>query len=84
MPLNRLIDSGQPFPVLDIQQTPFRTTSSVGTSATLGEEATANLNFDAVIIRSGMYGGYCAAKHLPESEEDIFADMFDLPGTAVG
>ena len=63
MPLNRLVDAGQPItPPPDIQQTTFSHDVLGRNLCNTWEEATANPNFDAIVIGSGMYGGYCAAK----------------------
>lgn len=62
MPLNRLDDSGVPLPIPDVQQTTFSHDALGRYICNTWEEATANPNFDAVVIGSGMYGGYCAAK----------------------
>jgi choline dehydrogenase-like flavoprotein len=68
MPLNRLFDSGIPITKPDSQEPDFQDTTFSKDIArsicnTLGE-ALSNPDFDAIVIGSGMYGAYCAAKIL--------------------
>lgn len=64
MPLNHLIDSGNPISVdegnPDVQDTTFSKDLSRLVCNTLPEALT-NPDFDAIVIGSGMYGAYCAA-----------------------
>src|SRR5580693_10462524 len=65
MPLNRLIDSGQPItPPPDVQRTTLGLDALGRFVCNTWEEATANgsRSFDAVVIGAGMFGGYCANK----------------------
>jgi GMC oxidoreductase len=65
MPLNRLIDSGQPItPPPDVQRTTLGLDALGRFVCNTWEEATANgsRSFDAVVIGAGMFGGYCADK----------------------
>ncbi len=65
MPLNRLIDSGQPVtPPPDVQRTTLGLDVLSRFVCNTWDEATANSTrpFDAVIIGAGMFGGYCADK----------------------
>src|SRR5277367_2275636 len=65
MPLNRLIDSGQPItPPPDVQRTTLGLDVLSRFVCNTWEEATANSSrsFDAVVIGAGMFGGYCADK----------------------
>jgi hypothetical protein len=65
MPLNRLIDSGQPLPTPDVQRTTFSLDAVARFVCNTWEEilaAQVGSQFDAVVIGSGMYGAYTAAK----------------------
>ncbi|MFH7027607.1 MAG: hypothetical protein ACHBN1_19955 [Heteroscytonema crispum UTEX LB 1556] len=66
MPLNRLVDSGQQIqPPPDIQRTTFSLDAIARFVCNTWEEilaAQAGGQFDAVVIGSGMYGAYTAAK----------------------
>jgi choline dehydrogenase-like flavoprotein len=65
MPLNRLIDSGQPLPKPDVQRTTFSLDAVARFVCNTWEEilaAQVGGQFDAVVIGSGMYGAYTAAK----------------------
>jgi choline dehydrogenase-like flavoprotein len=65
MPLNRLIDSGQPIvPPPDVQRTTLGLDVLSRFVCNTWDEATASgtRQFDAVVIGAGMFGGYCAEK----------------------
>lgn len=64
MPLNALIDSGQPLPPPDVQRTTLGIDVLSRFVCNTWEEATANGGppFDVVVIGAGMFGGYCADK----------------------
>ncbi len=65
MPLNTLIDSGQPsLPLPDVQHTTLGIDVLSRFVCNTWDEATANgsRRFDAVVIGAGMFGGYCADK----------------------
>lgn len=65
MPLNRLIDSGQPIvPPPDVQRTTLGIDVLSRFVCNTWDEATAGgaRPFDAVVIGAGMFGGYCADK----------------------
>ena len=64
MPLDALVDSGQPMPLPDVQRTTFGLDVLSRYVCSTWEEATANgcRRFDAVVIGAGMFGGYCAEK----------------------
>ena len=65
MTLNRLIDSGSPIvPPPDVQRTTFGIDVLSRFVCDTWDEATAGgtRQFDAVVIGSGMFGGYCADK----------------------
>ncbi len=65
MPLDRLIDSGQPIvPLPDVQRTTLGLDALGRFVCNTWDEATASgtRQFDAVIIGAGMFGGYCAEK----------------------
>jgi choline dehydrogenase-like flavoprotein len=65
MPLNRLIDSGQPIvPPPDVQRTSLGIDVLSRFVCNTWDEATAGgtRSFDAVVIGGGMFGGYCADK----------------------
>jgi choline dehydrogenase-like flavoprotein len=69
MPLNRLIDSGIPLPPPDIQRTSFSVDGLARFTCNSWEEAIASQTggqFDIVVIGSGMYGAYVAAKLFEE------------------
>ena len=72
MPLNFLVDTGNPIPVgqdqPDVQDTTFAKDLSRLICNTLPEALT-NSDFDAIVIGSGMYGAYCAAKIFRLSEK---------------
>ncbi len=67
MPLNRLVSSDDVLPAPDVQQTTF-SVDVLGRYVcnTLGEALT-NPDFDAIVIGSGMYGGYFASKLFRQS-----------------
>ena len=65
MPLNRLVDSGVPLPLPDIQRTTFSVDGMARFTCNTWDEvldAQAGGQFDIVIVGSGMYGAYTAAK----------------------
>ena len=65
MPLNTLIDSGQPIlPLPDVQHTTLGIDVLSRFVCNTWDEATANgsRRFDTVVIGAGMFGGYCADK----------------------
>ena len=65
MPLDRLIDSGQPIvPPPDVQRTTLGLDVLGRFVCNTWDEATAagTRQFDAVVVGSGMFGGYCAEK----------------------
>lgn len=65
MPLNKLVDSGQPLPAPDIQRTTFSVDGMSRFSCNTWEEILAAQQgggFDVVIVGSGMFGAYTAAK----------------------
>ena len=62
MTLNFLADSNTPIPVPDIQHTTFSADAVARFTCNTLDEATANPNFDVIVIGSGMYGGYAATK----------------------
>jgi choline dehydrogenase-like flavoprotein/Rieske Fe-S protein len=65
MPLNRLVDSGVPLPLPDIQRTTFSVDGLGRFTCNTWEEildAQAGGQFDVIIVGSGMYGAYAAAK----------------------
>jgi choline dehydrogenase-like flavoprotein len=65
MPLNKLIDSGIALPPPDIQRTTFAIDGLSRFTCNTWDEilgAQSGGQFDVVIIGSGMYGGYAAAK----------------------
>ena len=65
MSLNKLVDSGQPLPPPDIQRTTLAVDGMSRFTCNTWEEALAaqqDSNFDVVIIGSGMFGAYTAAK----------------------
>ncbi len=69
MPLTQLQPTGQPFTpgMPDVQRTTFSVDVLGRFVCSTFEEATTNLDFDAVVIGAGMYGAYCAAKLHTES-----------------
>ncbi|MFB2898419.1 family 16 glycoside hydrolase [Aerosakkonemataceae cyanobacterium BLCC-F50] len=72
MTLNRLVDSGQQLPTPDVQRTTFAMDAMARYVCNTWEEilaAQAGGEFDVVIIGSGMYGAYCAAKLFEFGEE---------------
>jgi choline dehydrogenase-like flavoprotein len=65
MPLNRLVDSGQPIvPSPDVQRTTLALDALGRYVCNTWNEATASgtRQFDAIVIGAGMFGGYCAEK----------------------
>jgi GMC oxidoreductase len=65
MPLDRLIDSGQPIvPLPDVQRTTLGLDVLSRFVCNTWDEATASgtRQFDAVVLGAGMFGGYCAEK----------------------
>ena len=77
MTLNRLVDSGQPLPIPDVQKTTFSIDAIARFVCNTWEEileAQAGGQFDAVVIGSGMYGAYCAAKLFEFGEESADRD----------
>jgi hypothetical protein len=69
MSLKQLLNSGADFPPgqPDVQRTTFSLDVLGRFVCSTFEEATTNPDFDVVVIGSGMYGGYCAAKIYTES-----------------
>ena len=69
MPLIQLQATGQPFPPgePDVQRTSFSLDVLGRFVCSTYDEATTNPDFDVVVIGSGMYGSYCAAKIYSES-----------------
>ena len=69
MPLTQLQATGQPFPPgePDVQRTSFSLDVLGRFVCSTWDEATANPDFDVVVIGSGMYGSYAAAKIYGES-----------------
>ena len=69
MALTQLTDSGTPFPAgdPDVQRTTFALDVLGRFVCNTYDEAVTNPDFDVVVIGSGMYGGYCAAKIYTES-----------------
>ncbi len=69
MPLKQLQPSGQDFPpgAPDVQRTTFSLDVLGRFLCSTFDEATANEDFDVVVVGSGMYGAYCAAKLYAES-----------------
>jgi choline dehydrogenase-like flavoprotein/nitrite reductase/ring-hydroxylating ferredoxin subunit len=84
MPLNRLVDSGVPLPLPDIQRTTF-SVDGLGRFIcnTWDEilEAQSGGQFDVVIVGSGMYGAYTAAKLFERGRR--MADTRDAPRVLV-
>ncbi len=65
MPLNRLVDTGVPLPLPDIQRTTFSVDGLARYTCNTWDEileAQSGGQFDIVIVGSGMYGAYTAAK----------------------
>ncbi len=65
MPLNKLVDSGQPLSPPDVQRTTFSVDGMSRFSCNTWEEILAAQHggaFDVVIVGSGMFGAYTAAK----------------------
>src|SRR5260221_5954025 len=65
MPLNTLLDSGQPIvPLPDVQRTTLGLDAPGRFVCNTWDEATSNgtRHFDAIVIGAGMFGGYCADK----------------------
>ena len=64
MPLNRLIDSGNPIQPPDVQRTTFGLDVMGRFVCNTWDEAvnSGGKPFDAVVIGAGMFGGYCAEK----------------------
>ena len=65
MPLNRLVDSGLPLPLPDTQRTTFSVDGMARFTCNTWDEILAAQRggqFDVVIVGSGMYGAYTAAK----------------------
>lgn len=64
MPLNLLLDSGQPIPPPDVQRTTLGLDVLGRYVCSTWDEATAGSTrgFDAIVIGAGMFGGYCAEK----------------------
>jgi hypothetical protein len=69
MPLTQLQATGQPFPVgePDVQRTSFSLDVLGRFVCSTWDEATTDPDFDVVVIGSGMYGSYAAAKIYSES-----------------
>jgi choline dehydrogenase-like flavoprotein len=69
MSLTQLQPTGQPFPAgePDVQRTSFSLDVLGRFVCSTYAEATTNPDFDVVVIGSGMYGSYCAAKVYGES-----------------
>lgn len=77
MPLNRLVDSGVPLPLPDIQRTTLSVDGLGRFTCNTWDEiiaAQSGGQFDIVIVGSGMYGAYTAAKlfeHGRRMSEDL-------------
>jgi choline dehydrogenase-like flavoprotein len=71
MPLTQLQVTDQPFPAgaPDVQRTSFALDVLGRFVCSTYDEATSNPDFDVVVIGSGMYGAYCAAKIYSESAQ---------------
>jgi choline dehydrogenase-like flavoprotein len=71
MSLTQLLDTDQPFPggEPDVQRTTFSLDVLGRFVCSTYDEATTNPDFDVVVIGSGMYGAYCAAKIHAESAQ---------------
>lgn len=69
MPLTQLQATGAPFPAgePDVQRTSLSLDVLGRFVCSTYDEATTNPDFDVVVIGSGMYGSYCAAKIYSES-----------------
>lgn len=80
MPLNRLVDSGVPLPPPDIQRTTFAVDGLGRFTCNTWDEildAQRSGQFDIVIVGSGMYGAYTAAKLFERGRR--MADERDAP-----
>ena len=64
MPLNKLLDSGEPLSLPDVQRTTLGLDVLSRFVCNTWDEAIASgaRPFDAIVIGSGMFGGYCAEK----------------------
>jgi choline dehydrogenase-like flavoprotein/Rieske Fe-S protein len=84
MPLNRLVDSGVPLPLPDIQRTTFSVDGMARFICNTWDEileAQSGGQFDIVIIGSGMYGAYAAAKLFERGRR--MPDNLDAPRVLV-
>lgn len=84
MSLNKLVDSGVPLPLPDIQRTTFAVDGLGRFACNTWEEildAQRGGQFDIVIIGSGMYGAYAAAKLFEQGRR--MADDRDAPRVLV-
>ena len=80
MPLNRLVDSGVPLPLPDIQRTTFSVDGLGRFTCNTWDEilsAQDGGQFDIIIVGSGMYGAYTAAKLFEQGRR--MADGQDAP-----
>lgn len=80
MPLNKLVDSGVPLPLPDIQRTTFSVDGMSRFICNTWDEILEAQNggqFDIVIVGSGMYGAYAAAKLFERGRR--MADARDAP-----
>ena len=80
MPLNRLVDSGVPLPLPDIQRTTFSVDGLGRFTCNTWDEILAAQDggqFDVIVVGSGMYGAYTAAKLFEHGRR--MADDRDAP-----
>ena len=80
MPLNRLVDSGVPLPLPDIQRTTFSVDGLGRFTCNTWDEILAAQDggqFDVIIVGSGMYGAYTAAKLFEQGRR--MSDTQDAP-----
>jgi hypothetical protein len=72
MALNRLVDSGKTLPIPDVQRTTFSIDAIARFVCNTWDEiqtAQQGGQFDVVVVGSGMYGAYCAAKLLEFTQQ---------------
>ena len=81
MPLNRLADSGIPLPPPDIQRTTFSIDGMGRFTCNTWEEIVQAGPFDVVVVGSGMYGAYTAAKLFEQGRR--MANEADAPRVLV-
>lgn len=84
MPLNRLVDSGVPLPLPDIQRTTFSVDGMGRYICNTWDEildAQRGGQFDIVIVGSGMYGAYAASKLFEQGRR--MANSSDAPRVLV-